>query len=156
MAIPDSIRERIIQEIDYALSQLMTANGFNCNCGATRERGRKSWEETDLPCLSLFPGIETAARTAYGMDQMVMPIRVDMLDNYTGDTTANHKGEKMLADIKEVMRRSRATLLAGLAEDIQYTGGGMEDFPELKTKTVGVTASFNITYQTRLGDPYNQ
>lgn len=151
----ESIRELIIQDIDTALAELTTANGFNCNCGANRERGRRSWEDADLPCMSIFPAVEAASRSAYGMDKMVMPVRVDMLDNYTSET-ASVKGEKMLADVKDAIRQARATLLTGYISDIQYTGGGIEEYPELKTKTVGVTASFNITYETKLGDPYNQ
>lgn len=155
MAFPDSIRERIIQEIDAVLADLLIASGFNCNCGANKERGRKSWEESDLPCLSLFPGVESAQRSAYSGDTMVMPIKIDLLDNYSASNPSTI-GERMLADVREIMRRARPVLLAGLVEDIQYKGGGIEDYPEQKTKTIGVTASFDITYSTKLGDPYNQ
>lgn len=152
----DSIREKIIQEIDYALSQLLTANDFNCNCGANRERGRKSWEDADAPCMTIFPGFESGERASYGGDQMVMPVRVEIFDNRNESITTSEQCEKMLADLREVMRRASPSLIAGFVEDIQYTGGGFEDYPKESVKTIGVVALYDITYQTKLGDPYKQ
>ncbi len=44
----------------------------------------------------------------------------------------------------------------GLAEDIEYAGGGTESYPEAGHKDIGVPALFNIKYKTLAGDPYNQ
>jgi len=162
MAIPDSIRERIIQEFKYVGQQLTVANGFNSDCGSDVKRGRVKWEENDAPCMSIFPQPETASRTAYGKDSMVMPMKFDVLETYEslvsehGEEAASVMGEKVIADIREVIRRSYTILLDGLVQDIQYTGGGIQDYPELSKKTVGVTATFDVTYVTKLGDPYNQ
>lgn len=43
-----------------------------------------------------------------------------------------------------------------LANDIAYVGGGTDDYPEGAGETVGAFALFNITYETKAGDPYNQ
>jgi hypothetical protein len=112
--------------------------------------------------MSIFPQPETASRTAYGKDSMVMPMKFDVLETYEslvsehGEEAASVMGEKVIADIREVIRRSYTILLDGLVQDIQYTGGGIQDYPELSKKTVGVTATFDVTYVTKLGDPYNQ
>ena len=161
MAIPDSIRERIIQEFKYVAQQLTVANGFNSDCGNNVTRGRMDWEADDR-CMSIFPQPETASRLATGKDLMIMPMKFDVLEEYEdlfpefGDEAASVMGERVIADIREVIRRSYRILLGGLVQDIFYTGGGIQDYPKLSKKTVGVTATFDVTYVTKLGDPYNQ
>ena len=161
----DSIRERIIQEVEAGLSILTLANGFNTNCGRLIERGKKEWDDTDAPCMSIFPGIETADNTGYGVDKNVMPVVLNLLDTYTNTVSAvtgktvsgaSAKGEKMFADAKEAIKRVFTVLTAGLVQDIQYKGGGIQDYPGLETKIIGVMATFDITYETKRNDPYNQ
>jgi len=157
----DSIRERIIQEFKYVAQQLTTGNGFNSNCGLNVKRCRIKWEDADTPCMSIFPKPETASRLATGKDLMSMPMQFEVLETYGslvlefGDEAASVMGERVIADIREVIRRSYKILLEGLVQDIQYTSSGHE-YPELSKKTVGVTATFDVTYVTKLGDPYNQ
>ncbi len=43
-----------------------------------------------------------------------------------------------------------------LADDIIYTQGGSEEYPDQGQQTVGASASFNIIYRTQTGNPYNQ
>ena len=165
MAIPDSIRERIIQELKFVGGKLTIAEGFNSDCGSDVKRGRVKWEENDSPCMSIFPGMEESSRTSYGYDSHVMPVQFDVLETYAalvaehGVEAASVMGERVLADLKEMVRRSRGALTAGdpaLVQNIQYTGGGIQEYPELSKKTIGVTATFSVTYETKSGDPYNQ
>lgn len=161
----DSIRERIIQEIEAGLSILTIAEGFNSDCGRLVERGKMQWDDDDLPCLSLFPGVETAAQQSHGTDTMTMPITLNMFNTYTDTTSpvtgkpvsgASVIGEKMLADSREAMKRVFKILTAGLAQSIAYKGGGVQEYPELSKRTIGVMATFEIVYETKAGDPYNQ
>jgi len=161
----DSIRERIIQEVEAGLSVLTIANGFNSDCGRLIERAKINWDDTDAPCMSIFPGIETAANTEYRIDKNVMPMVLNLLDTYTNTTSAitgkpvsgaSVKSEKMLADAKEAMKRVFSVLTAGMVQDIQYKGGGVQEYPGLEKKIIGVIATFDITYETKHNDPYNQ
>jgi len=166
MAIP--VRERVIQEFKYVAQQLTTAEGFHSNCGANVTRGRMSWEEDDR-CMSIFPEVEQSSKNAYTYDSHVMPVKFDVLETYAdliaefGDEAASVMGERVLADLKEVIRRSRGALTTpgidgepALVQSIQYTGGGIQKYPKSSEKTVGITASFDVTYETKSGDPYNQ
>ena len=45
---------------------------------------------------------------------------------------------------------------AGLVDDISYIGGGVEEYPQMKDDAVIVTATFQVTYQTNIGNPYSQ
>jgi len=42
------------------------------------------------------------------------------------------------------------------AESIVYEGGGIEEYPEEGSISVGVQVRFLVTYWTKIGDPYNQ
>lgn len=48
------------------------------------------------------------------------------------------------------------TTTGGLAENIQYVGGGARSYPEAGDNVVGCFAEFNILFYTLIGDPYNQ
>lgn len=43
-----------------------------------------------------------------------------------------------------------------LVDDIAYAGGGVESYPAMKDEAVIVTATFNVTYSTAIGNPYSQ
>lgn len=161
----DSIRERIIQEFQYYLSGLTIAEGFNTDCGRLIERGKMQWDEEDSPCMSLFPGVETASQAVHGRDTMVMPITLNLFETYTDTTSivtgkpvsgASVKGEKMLADAREAAKRAFRQLTQGLAQGIAYKGGGIQEYPDLSKKTIGVLATFEIEYETKRGNPYEQ
>jgi len=48
------------------------------------------------------------------------------------------------------------TATGGLADQIEYAGGGADEYPEAGEETVGCPALFKITYHTLSGDPYTQ
>jgi hypothetical protein len=48
------------------------------------------------------------------------------------------------------------TTTNSLADDIQYTEGGLEDYPEGGDVTVGASALFVIIYETESGNPFAQ
>jgi hypothetical protein len=44
----------------------------------------------------------------------------------------------------------------GLVDDISYSGGGVEDYPQTKDEALVVAANFSVAYQTAIGNPYSQ
>ena len=44
----------------------------------------------------------------------------------------------------------------GLAEAIEYAGGGIDEYPEGAEQATGVVTNWNIKYRTLNGDPYHQ
>lgn len=44
----------------------------------------------------------------------------------------------------------------GLAEGIEYAGGGIDEYPEGADQTAGVVTNWNIKYRHLSGDPYHQ
>jgi len=49
-----------------------------------------------------------------------------------------------------------ASTTGGLAESIEYTGGGTDEYPDEGNMAVGVSAVFTMKYRTAIGDPYTQ
>jgi len=49
-----------------------------------------------------------------------------------------------------------ASTTGGLAESIEYTGGGTDEYPDDGNIAVGVSAVFTLKYKTTIGDPYTQ
>jgi len=48
------------------------------------------------------------------------------------------------------------TTTGGLADSIEYAGGGIDEYPEGADQATGVLTRWNIKYRTRNGDPYHQ
>lgn len=44
----------------------------------------------------------------------------------------------------------------GLADSIEYIGGGVENYPDESSSIVGVVVRFNISYKFNAGNPYSQ
>jgi hypothetical protein len=48
------------------------------------------------------------------------------------------------------------TTTGGLADSIEYAGGGTDEYPEGADQATGVVTRWNIKYRTLNGDPYHQ
>jgi len=49
-----------------------------------------------------------------------------------------------------------ATTLGGLAEGLEFAGGGIDEYPEGGDQATGVVTKWNVKYRTLNGDPYHQ
>lgn len=82
----------------------------------------------------------------------------------TGDGFADDEnldisgGDANAATVDGTATLSKPTTLStgGLAEDIEYAGGGAFDYPEAGEKMVGVSVVFAVSYKTKAGNPYSQ
>lgn len=150
----DSIREKIIQRVMTALAAITVANGYNTGCGAHVHRGKRGFSDaSDLPAVVVFPQVETSSKTQYGTDAHVMPVEINAALIY-GGTSPSVLGEQALADIIKAMGTDPT--LNGLASSVTYAGGGIDEYPDEAMQAVVVVASFEVAYETRRGDPYNQ
>lgn len=146
----DTIRETLIQEIATALATVLTANGYNTECGQNVQRGIKQIDPDNLPAISVFPGIENATR-AYGCSTCVMNLRLEGIAAF-GSNNPSGVAEQILGDLIKAMFQPLDTIDG----DVKYVSGGIEEYPEPGEKVIGVPANFEITYRTVAGDPYSQ
>ena len=164
----DTIRELIILELLARAAVIRTTGSpqaYATDIGATVLRARLKVDPDDLPCVVVWPKPETA-ENAYGKSRHKMTVQVDGVAAF-GAEDPSVVAERILGDLikcftspdwdrrRLVAGSSPESYLAPYAESIVYQGGGGES-PEDGSISVGVPATFLITYDTAIGDPYTQ
>lgn len=166
----DTIRELIIQEfIARAALIRNTASppAYVTDIGDNVFRARQRIDPAELPCIVVWPMAEEA-ENAHGMVRHRMTIRVDGIMAF-GSASPSVGGERMHGDLIACFtspswdRRRLVTSPASpvtynppYAESIVYEGGGIEEYPEEGSISVGVQVRLLVTYWTKIGDPYSQ
>ena len=151
----DTIRERIISAIVNRCSVITVANGYNTDIGGNVLRAKVTLGKDEPPAAVVFPEPEESSRK-YGKQHCVMPVRVEGTAYY-GSDNPSVAAERILGDlIKCICGGTLSDVTGGLADDVEYTGGGTDEYPDAGEKLIGASAVFNIKYKTVAGDPYNQ
>jgi len=152
----DTIRETIISSIVTALGSIRTSGGYNTDAGRLVRRGQWITDQDQLPALSVMP-LEEENTPVPGRHDLAMRVRVDGVYKYFQQQNPSVMAEKLLGDIiKRMTNPSLTAVHGGYAEKVQYSEGGVEEYPDPGHKTVAVYAIFAVNYKTNLGDPYNQ
>ena len=145
----DTIREKVILGI---IANLEAGTYVELH-GAQVFRGRQLFDPDteDLPLIAVLPRMEDAERTQYGATRCRMPVDVSCLVRI-GAANVSILAEAALG---ELIKAALASLPAD-ADDMIYTGGGVEQYPDLLGQVVlmvGIT--IRVEYQFNSGDPYN-
>lgn len=151
----NTIREQIILAIIAKLANVTTSNGYNTNCGNNVERAKMGLSETDLPAFVVFPAPEESVKV-HGRVKCIMPIRVEAEVLLEQNDNGSVESEKMLGDMRKLMESQTDEPTGGLADNIDYTAGGIDEYPGSGDNRAGCVAVFNVTYKTLAGDPYRQ
>lgn len=242
----NSIREQIILAVKSGFEGCLQSNGYNMDLGKNVKRGRIHVNESNLPAVGIFPGLEEQQKKA-SFGNMFMEMNVEGkidVDEFNTVYDENYEPsqlmEFMLADMIECMLANQwvlpftsggthivdvgqtiigetsgatayicgvevtsgswaagtaagnltvrrkvgdfeaetvkvgtnlnvATLAGtftytnaidritdGLASQIAYMAGGVEDYPADSERIIGVNAQFNIYYTMAVGNPYAQ
>ncbi len=139
----DTIRELIIQDIK---TQLGTLSDY------TVYRGITQYQNADLPVIALLPELEESSRE-YGIQKSTATININAIQ-VMGDTNPSVLAEQMLGELIACIIGGRANI--SNIEDIRYTGGGSEDYPDAEEQTIMVQCNIEVDYETLIGDPYSQ
>jgi len=155
MSFTDTIREQIIASIVTEVADIRTSAGYNVDLGSTVKRARALHDKDKLPSVAVFPQVEENVPLP-GKNNMAMIIRIEGLAKF-GTENPSVVAEAMLGDIiKRMTDPSLTDVCGGLAESVQYTEGGLDDYPAEGQYTVGVYAIFKVNYKTKIGNPYSQ
>lgn len=150
--MPDTIREQIIAATVTRLQTIRTASGYKTNMGLNVQRAALHFPDSTLPGLSVLPRIEESERQ-YGLQVSTMPVEVLGLVAH-GNTNPSVIAEQMHGDmIKCLLSQPK---LSALMDDIEYKGGGTDEYPDSSDTATAVTVIVNIKYTTKIGDPYSQ
>lgn len=66
---------------------------------------------------------------------------------------ASDVSEAILSDIRKRMESQTEDITSGLADHIEYSQGGVDEYPDAGGTVAASSATYNITYKTVIGDP---
>ena len=150
----DTIREIVIQNIMARLAIMTIANGYKTNCGSNVQRVRKLLSPEELPASVVWPGTEKAEQ-CYGELKNTMPVKIEGIVVF-GSENPSVVSERILGDLKKCILSHTWIRSPDYIDKIIYTGGGTDEYPDDGMISVGASASFEITYTEKIGDPYSQ
>ena len=152
----DTIRELIIQEIEANLGTL-TGGSYDPQIGGAVIRADRFGLDNNVPGIAMAAGVEEVTRI-YRKAEMKMPMILTASAPYpiSGDRAAQAEIISKQAEVMLGYLRSAMGLPVAHADAVQYSQGGIEDYPDPRNgdTTVMVSAEFNILYKTGIGDPY--
>ena len=144
--MPDPTRKRIIAAIAAAFDSVRIY-GLQPQVYLAQQ----SLSPPDLPAIIITPGIEEAERR-YGEDLLTMPVTVSATAPLYGHPVV-YATEELLALIRETVPGAMSAGITTL-EDIRYTRGGVEEWPEPGGQTATVFAEFAVIYTTSANSSY--
>lgn len=145
----DPVRLVVMQRIAQRLEELTVARGYNKNIGHKVYLARRSFDEEDVPALSLFDGVDENEKDAYGGVLSMMPVDINVHDLVASDHVEHIN--RLYADLRSVMEAD--ITLEGVAENIELIGGG-PSYPDDGSDVVSLLVSYAVSFRTRRGDPY--
>lgn len=148
-----TIRELIIQGIVAQLETIRLVNGYNSDIGQVVQRGLVPVDLSTVPAVVFVqPGVESSTRE-FGQHVHTMPVQIDAVRTLE-DRNASVQGEEVLGDLVQCIVGGRESVEH--VEDIDYTGGGIEDYPTKEDQLLWVQVSVDVVYTTLIGNPYSQ
>lgn len=150
--MPDSIRERIVQEVENQAKMISTANGYNTNYGNCVYRAKGQTPEEELPVLSILDG-EEQAKQQYGALVINMEIALEVLASANGQDISP-MANQVLVDLIQCIVVEGGDF-GGLVDNAEYLSGSIS-YPEGTSEVFAVAAVFTFTYSIVINDPYSQ
>lgn len=149
--MPDTIRQRIIDNLATRLGTILVAGGYQTNAGQRVFVWKPIAEVVEnCPCINIDDPacvITTSGR------QHKHALTVEIKCYAAQGATTDKEVRKMIADVCLCLRDYRAC--GGLATDISLDGDEMLIIKEAKTLG-GAKVKVTIHFFTRVFDPYNQ
>jgi hypothetical protein len=142
MATP--IREQILQGL---LARAKKAH-------ASAKRDVPLYNDDDLPKLILWDAQESNSPQQYGKDDLTLSIVIDYAQSVQAQTGLSTAANAIIAKIIAAMHDATDFTLTSLITSLRYRNSAI-DYPEPGRGVLGVRVTFDVTYQTRKGDPYN-
>lgn len=151
----NTIRELIILEFIARAAVIRTTGttqAYATDIGETVLRARPKVDPEELPCVVVWPQVETA-ENIYGKSRHKMPFKIEGLAIF-GTDDPSVISERILGDLIKCF--TSPLWEPDYIESIVYQGGGTDSALEDGSVSVGSQALFLVTYDTAIGDPYTQ
>ena len=145
-----SIRAQILQKIAMRCESLLALLPKSGDIEPQVFWARRQLLPEELPAAVVTPELETGERTT-GVDQLTMAVTVSLVC-LIGEHNAVDLSEYLLAELRRQIPLDDTTL-DGLAQDIRYVEGGVNDYPDKDEQGLSVFAAFEIEYETESNNP---
>ena len=147
-----TIREQIISAFETAMAVITTVNGYTSNAGLNVIRCRKSLDPEELPCMVIWPGMESSEKRDYGSQYCSMRMGIEAHALF-GDENPSVVSERMLGDLIQAVF---SQTISYLIDEILYETGGTESYPDAGETAIGVKITLSVKYNYLIGNPYSQ
>lgn len=151
----DSIREKIAKSLVARLELILVSNGYTIDFGLNVNRAKKSYDELELPAVSLWLNQESA-EVLFGNDARLMFVDIELMnvvdenETRSTDVLANN----MIADIQRCLGTYDQVLM-DLIEGLRETNTE-PIYPDSGSNIISARLTYEIKYVTVRGDPYLQ
>ena len=150
--MPETIREEIILSFMARAAEILTDAGYVTDIGAHVLRAIKDVDPSLLPACSIFPQPDGQPNMVGGGEYLCQfQIRIEAIAEF-GAENPSVVAERMLGDLRQAFMSPD---LSTLIDNIQYYGGGTDDYPDSKSNTISAYAVFYVSYFTKIDDPYS-
>lgn len=148
----DTIKLKLIKDLEAQLSKITVANGYNFNLGDNVSLVDRTFPVGQF--VALFYGDEQAAPEGFGAYQEEKNSFSARIEGHVPrqDENVAYTIEKIIGDLQKCCAESWTTY----ADSIKRSGSGHEEWPEVNTTHIGAYITLDIQYSTRAGDPYTQ
>lgn len=156
--MPDSVRERILKNVQSTLETVTVENGYGHTLRSVQRFQQQGQELKDVPMVVLIEGgddveLEGPLAGAYSLTSRNMTISAVLIQRQDLEEDARSASEVMnslLADVQKAMQVDSTR--GGLALDTEEAGIGEMDVEEGQPELVQ-TVGFRIRYRHRRTDP---
>lgn len=159
----NTIRELVILDFIARASEITVANEYNTDIGTNVLRARKKVDPDDLPLTVIWAGAETAEHKS-GYIKCKMQMKFDGLMEF-GSTDPSVISEQIIGDLKKCFLAPENNLSSppsgwsrspDYIDGIVYTGSGPGEPPDDGQTTAGAYITLDVSYYSKLNDPYSQ
>lgn len=146
-----SIRAQILQKIAMRCESLLALLPNDGDIEPQIFWARQQLLPDELPAAVVTPEPESGDRSSYGSDLLTMPVTISLVC-LIGLHNAVDLAEYLLAEMKGRIPLDDQTF-DGLAQDIRFVQGGVNDYPDEDEQGLSVFAVFEIDYETEINNP---
>jgi len=149
----DTIREQIIKNAVTRAGLIKTTAGYNTNIGTNAVRDIKTLDPGTALVVEIIAMPEESAKELFGVMSHNMPIAFKAAVKLSSTQNIHEISESIYGDLVKSMT-DQTSAFSTLIESITHTGGGGVETPNNEERYASAIATFDIKYNTLIGDPY--
>ncbi len=145
--------QSIVEEIQTRIETIDGTGDFHTSMGANCVRGRKQWQEEDLPACSVFIGSRSKEAEQGERAKLNSTVTIEA-HSVVGSNQPGDIAIQMLADIQRAVETDDTNMGGLLTGQLSFVSDQIE-YPDGGGDLVSVQVEYDIPHVRRYGDPDN-